>query len=431
MVLPSTQTVTPCEPALARHWELAVQNPTCITHDIFCAMLKHRPPLCVVQSVLTLNRNVAICPPNESTPALHVAVKNNCELSVVACLLEAWPEALQRKAPCGRNQLRMDPLMYVKLYRRRDSDLIQLLSTANNSWYRNNGSVTLKELCQSSSQYATLKENSFETSNLVTGKSIETATNHSGNSSTSVVLDPVKLFTAEVSDSDDSSDFLNDGESRLGAKPAYSPPAITVASDKKNVSDQRQQTIHASMSYEQEIADLRATCMVVLKGHQRLVERIKKLEDRVILESCHFHSVEGMETWCSELMTTIEMQIHHQLSEQSRSLELIVERLEENVSNSHKESRSQLQFVHTRLKQTESMLIYMQQHGEERFRDLQRKPQQHMYMPKSILVREVDDDALPLLHEDDSPGIGMYKKYHQLGSKPSIAKKVRFLICQS
>ena len=432
MVLRSSHTSTPCEPALARHWELAVQNPSCITHEIFCSMLKHHPPLRVVQSLLTLNREVAVCPPNESTSALHVAVQSKCELPVVACLLEAWPEALQRKAPCGRNQVRMDPLMYAKLYRRRDSELMQLLSTAIRPRDRKHGSVTLNKPCQSSSQYTALQENSFETTKPVTEKSNTTETNRSVSSSDSGTLAPVKLFTAEAFEDGigrcEASDVLNDSESRLGSKPVYSHPVITPGVDKKTVMDRMQQAIHASMSYEQGLADLKNTCLVALKGHQRLVERVKKLEDRAIVEPCCSQIEEGKETWCSELMTSIEMQVHHQLSEQSRTLEMIVERLEQNVSSSHKDTRSQLQLMQNRISQTELMMLYMQQQVEGRFPEMQRKPQKRMGMTKSILVNKIEDDARPLLQAGGSPE--MYKKYHPLGNKYGIAKKVRFLICQ-
>lgn len=363
-------------------------------------------------------------------------MQSNCELPVIACLLKAWPEALQRRAPNGRNQVRMDPLLYAKLYRRRDSELIQLLSTTIKSKNKNSSSLTLNELCQSSSQYTILKENSFEATKPIPldnpQKATATETNHSVNPLKSVVLARnVNTVKAEASDNGnytcDSSHILNDGESRLGAKQIYSPSMIV---DKKIVEDRMQQTIHVSMSYEQETADLRSTCMIILKEHQRLVERMKKLEDQEAVEVCKSQIKELKETWSSEFVTSIEMQIHQQLFEQSRVLETIVDRLEQNVSNSHKDTRLELQLMHNRVSQTELMTFYMQQHVEERFHDSQRKPQKVVCKPKSTLFgREADDDARPLLIKDES--LETYKKHHQLRSKRRIAKIIRLLLCQT
>jgi hypothetical protein len=409
---------------------MAVDNPSCITHEIFCTMLRHHPPLSVVQSLLSLNRTLAVCPPNATTPALHVGVQSNCELAVIACLVEAWPEALLRRAPCGRNQVRMDPLMYAKLYRRRDFRLIELLSTNNRSGGKKSDFVTLNKLCQTSSQYWTLADDSSEATEIVTEKSTSPKAQYLKHSSKPAIPTPaVSRFTHNPSDdgniSCDAPGSVNDEESRLGAKPIYSP-LIEPTYPGEKMDQIHHQQIHASMSYEQEMAVLRATYRGVLREHQRLVERVKTLEDRDKVKACQ--SEEEDEAWHSELMSSVAMQVNRQLFQQSKALEKIVEGLEHDLLSSHKDTRVQLELVNSRMSQTELMMFYMQQHMEERFHGYQTQARKRSNKSKVQDLKDTADDSRSLLREDEYHDLS--KNPYQLGNKRRFAKKVWLLLCQ-
>ncbi len=422
MVLRSTHTTTLCEPALARHWQMAVDNPSCITHEIFCTMLRHHPPLHVVQSLLSLNRTLAVCPPNEATPALHVGVQSNCELAIIACLVEAWPEGLLRKAPCGRSQVRMDPLMYAKLYRRSDFRLIELLSTNNVSACQKSDFVTLNGLCQS--QYSTLVNDSSKATETGTEKSFAPRVQYVNHTLTSAVPSlAVKRFTSDSGDDGNDASatpgVVNDEVSRLGAKPIYSPLIEpTYTGDK--IDQVYHQHIHAAMSYEQEMAELRATCKGVLREHHRLVERVKILEDQDKVKACQ--SKERNEAWRSELMSSVAMQVNRQLYQQSKALEKIVERLEHDVLSSHKDTRLQSELMNSRTSQTELMMLYMQQQMEERFPVDRTQARKRSNKQKVQDEKDTADDSRSLLREDEYHDLS--KKPYQLGHKRRFSKRL-------
>jgi hypothetical protein len=119
--------------AAAEQWVQAScvlrDNPSLLTNRVLVQALQNRPPVHVVQFMLSVNPKAASIPKEGPTP-LQVAVQHSASIEVVHCLLEACPFAL-----CATNpDHAQDPLSYVKRHRKKDRDMIELLSRPLSYW---------------------------------------------------------------------------------------------------------------------------------------------------------------------------------------------------------------------------------------------------------------------------------------------------------
>ena len=91
--------------------EMIRNNPLLITPHVFGTILKHNPPLDVIDLMLTLQPSVANIPKQGPT-ALQLAVQHGASWEVVRAVLKACPFAL-----CVTNpQCPEDPLSYASKY---------------------------------------------------------------------------------------------------------------------------------------------------------------------------------------------------------------------------------------------------------------------------------------------------------------------------
>ena len=119
--------------AAAEQWVQAScvlrDNPSLMTNRVLVQALRNRPPVHVVQFMLSVNPKAASIPKKGPTP-LQVAVQHNASIEVVHCLLEACPFALCATNPDHAE----DPLSYVKRHRKKDRQMIELLSRPLSYW---------------------------------------------------------------------------------------------------------------------------------------------------------------------------------------------------------------------------------------------------------------------------------------------------------
>jgi hypothetical protein len=113
------------------HWNRAAAvlsaRPSLMTPHILLLVLKNRPPPHVVEFMLSLNPRAADIPPKGPT-ALQVAVQHNASAAVCRILIKASPLALVA------THIGQDPLTYAKIWRREETELLQLLSRPLSYW---------------------------------------------------------------------------------------------------------------------------------------------------------------------------------------------------------------------------------------------------------------------------------------------------------
>ena len=104
-------------------------NPALMDTRALALALRNQPPVEVVRFILSVNPKAARIPKTGPTP-LQVAVQHNASVEVVHCLLEACPFALCVTNPDHDE----DPLSYAKRHRKKDKELIELLSRPLSYW---------------------------------------------------------------------------------------------------------------------------------------------------------------------------------------------------------------------------------------------------------------------------------------------------------
>jgi hypothetical protein len=118
-------------------------RPSLMTPHILLLVLKNRPPVHVVEFMLTTNPRAADIPLKGPT-ALLVAVQHNASVTVCRLLLEACPLALVALYSG------YDPLHYAKIWRSEESELLELLNKPHSYWM--NQSPSSAALLSSSSR---------------------------------------------------------------------------------------------------------------------------------------------------------------------------------------------------------------------------------------------------------------------------------------
>jgi hypothetical protein len=102
-------------------------RPSLMTPPILLLVLKNHPPLHVVEFMLSINPRAADIPLKGPT-ALQVAVENNASVAVCRVILKVCPLALVA------TYSGYDPLHYAKIWRREETELLELLDKPLSYW---------------------------------------------------------------------------------------------------------------------------------------------------------------------------------------------------------------------------------------------------------------------------------------------------------
>eukprot|EP00978_Attheya_sp_CCMP212_P018081 scaffold49056_cov47-Attheya_sp.AAC.2 len=103
------------------------KNPELVTPDMLKLALKNHSPFHVVQLMLKLNPKAASVPKNGPS-ALQVGVRSNASIETIEEVIRACPFAL------FSSNGTYDPLTYAKIWRRKEQELIDLLSKPLSHW---------------------------------------------------------------------------------------------------------------------------------------------------------------------------------------------------------------------------------------------------------------------------------------------------------
>lgn len=110
-------------------------RPSLMTSHILLLVLKNRPPPHVVEFMLSINPHAADVP-EQGPSALQVAVRYHASVAVIRIVIQACPLALVA------THTGYDPLMYAKIWRREEQELIELLSKPLSYWMKKQSMVT-------------------------------------------------------------------------------------------------------------------------------------------------------------------------------------------------------------------------------------------------------------------------------------------------
>ena len=136
----SPETVRNARKIAEEQWTRAAavlsSRPSLMTHHILLLVLKNRPPVHVVEYMLSINPRAADIP-EKGPSALQVAVRYNASLAVIRALVKACPLALVA------THTGYDPLMYAKIWRRDETELLELLSQPLSYWMNQQDEETI------------------------------------------------------------------------------------------------------------------------------------------------------------------------------------------------------------------------------------------------------------------------------------------------
>lgn len=146
------KTHTTAQQFAEEHWNKAAQvlseRPSLMTRHVLILVLKNRPPPHVIEFMLSLNPHAADIPPQGPSP-LQVAVRHNASVDVIRLVIQACPLALVA------THSGYDPLMYAKIWRREEPELMALLSKPLSYWVQRHKDASSRVFLDSDSTTTT------------------------------------------------------------------------------------------------------------------------------------------------------------------------------------------------------------------------------------------------------------------------------------
>ena len=432
---------------MSEHWDRATQmlasQPSLVSHQILRSALRHRPPVSVVRSLLTLNPAAAVA--SDPPSALQVAVQNYCSVAVIECLLQAWPQALSYRSSSKGS---MDLLEYARRFRPKEPDLLRLLKLPIDYW-------------------TTRKEDPDDVSSDARGSGKSPPVTYP-NETERVDPQPSLVEISSTSNDSDSGssgdeDLIANGKastrSLLGAEPLLR--SVRWASPIKTVSpSSKKQAVAPEIDYE-ELANVKIICLAVLRGHRRLNSQLKLLmEEKGQIEARKGteKDEESLKKLREETAGLFEQKTREQLKTQLIALDmearhrlaLAETRLKQEVDRHIRTENEQVKIFQQRLEQVEQQL-FLQQHEQQLKRfaaqkrrttasscgtslffldSIDQEPQPIVFAspPSAVIANDEDDDVRSLLTEDSF--VLRRKHLSKSVTKKSLRTQLRLLLCQ-